>query len=31
MPNVPSRYTSDAVTRVWNANDARIAAFDAAS
>src|SRR6478752_1085617 len=28
---IPSRYTSAAVTRVWNAIDARIAAFAAAS
>ena len=28
---MPSRYTSAARTRVWNASDARIAAFAAAS
>ncbi len=30
-PVMPSRNTSAAVTRVWNASEARIAAFAAAS
>ena len=31
MVEMPSRYTSPAVTRLWNAIEARIAAFAAAS
>jgi hypothetical protein len=31
MDEMPSQWTSSAVTRVWNASDDRIAAFEAAS